>query len=148
VIVVEATEQIGATADDVLSFVMDVDRYRQADHKILRVRHSERHGDEARVSMWTRAGPLPLPVTQRMRLVPGHRIDVTNEPSWQDHLVEFHGAFECEPVAAGVRVTHRYTFEFKGLGQLAAPFVRRWLQRDIRAEVRRLRDLLEGRDAS
>lgn len=142
--VVEASEQISASAQDVLDFVMDVDRYRQADHKIRRVRRVERRGDDVVVSMWTRAGGLPVPATQRLRLTPERRIDVTNEPSWQDHLVDFHGEFICEPGPPGVNVTHRYTFSFKGIGRLFEPLVRSWLQRDIVDEVRRLRSILEA----
>ncbi|MHB1785013.1 MAG: SRPBCC family protein [Acidimicrobiales bacterium] len=142
-IVVEATEDIASSAERVLSFVMDIDRYRQVDRKIWRVRRSERHDDEVVVAMWTRVGPLLLPATQRLRLIPGRRIDVDNEPSWQDHLVDFHGEFICEPAQHGVRVTHRYTFAFKGLGRISEPLVRAWLRRDIKAEVERLREHLE-----
>lgn len=142
--VVEATEHIDATADEVLAFVMDLDRYRQADHKIRRVRSTRREGDDVVVSMWTRAGGLPVPATQRLRLSPGERIDVTNEPSWQDRMVDFRGEFVCEPVPEGVKVTHRYTFSFKGPGKLLEPLLRSWLTRDIKNEVRRMRLILES----
>jgi hypothetical protein len=81
-----------------------------------------------------------------MRLTPGERVDVSNEPSWQDRLVDFHGEFVCRPGPPGsgtTVVTHRYTFCFKGPGRLLEPLVRRWLQGDIRCEVGRLRSILE-----
>jgi hypothetical protein len=142
--VVEATQEIDATAEDVLGLVMDVDRYRQVDHKIRRVRRLERHGDEVVTSMWTRVRGVPAPATQHMRLTPRERIDVTNEPSWRDRLVEFHGEFICLPAPAGVRVTHRYSFNFKGAGRLFEPLLHSWLERDIEAEVTRMRTLLES----
>jgi hypothetical protein len=43
--VVEATEHIDAT-DDVSAFVIDLDRYRQADHKILRIRSTRQEDDD------------------------------------------------------------------------------------------------------
>jgi hypothetical protein len=40
---------------------MDVDRYRQADDKIRRIRRLERHDDdEVVVAMWTSARGMPL----------------------------------------------------------------------------------------
>lgn len=143
---VEASDEVRASPEEILAFVMDVDRYRRADHKIRSIRHLERHGDEVVVAMWTRAGGFPVATTQRMRLTPGHRIDVTNEPSWQDRLVDFHGEFVCQPPTGGAgatRVTHRYTFSFKGPGRLLEPLIHRWLQRDIRREVARLRTIVE-----
>jgi hypothetical protein len=149
VFVVEATELVEAGPGAVLDFVMDIDRYRQADHKIRRIRHVERHGDEVVVSMWTRAGGLPVPATQRMVRSGDERIDVRNEPSWQDRLVDFHGEFICQPGdGSTTRVTHRYRFSLKGPGRLAEPMIRRWLARDIVAEVRRLRAIVEGGSAA
>jgi hypothetical protein len=78
---------------------MDLDRYRVADHKILKVRSLRREGNDAVGSFrsWER-GLLAL-ARQRMHLVPGKRIDVTNVPSSQDRLVGVKGSFVCEPAS-------------------------------------------------
>jgi uncharacterized protein (DUF1499 family) len=79
---VQATEVIDRPAGDILGFVMDLDRYGVADHKILKVRSIRRKGNDAVVSLRSRARGLPALARQRMHLVPGQRIDVTNVPSW------------------------------------------------------------------
>jgi hypothetical protein len=142
--VVEATALVAASPTQVLDFVLDLDRYRQADHKIRKVRHSERQGDEVVVAMWARFAGLPVAATQRMRLTPGVRIDVTNEPSWQDRFTDFRGEFVCVVVPGGTEVTHRYTFTFRGVARPMAALLRGWFQRDITAEVARLKDILDS----
>jgi hypothetical protein len=146
-VVVSATTTVRASPQQVLSFVLDLARYREADHKIARVRWQERRADEVLAALWTRAGPLPVPVTQRLVLSPWERIDVTNEPSVMDRLVGFHGEFVCRGDSPWTEVTHRYRFELHGPARLAAPLLRRVLQRDIEQEVARLRAILE-RDAN
>jgi hypothetical protein len=137
-IVVEGGALVAAEPAQVLEFVLDVDRYRQADHKIRRVRHLERHGDDVVVAMWTRVRGVPVAARQRMHLTPGERIDVYNEPSWQDRFTGFHGEFICQGAPGGTEVTHRYTFTFKGPARAVAPLLRGWLAHDIEQEVVRL----------
>jgi hypothetical protein len=137
-IVVEASARVSAGAAEVLEFVLDVDRYRQADHKIRRVRRLERRGDDVVVAMWTRVRGVPVAARQRMHLTPGERIDVYNEPSWQDRFTDFHGEFICRPATGGTEVTHRYTFTFKGPARAVVPLLAGWLARDIDQEVARL----------
>lgn len=142
---VEATEVIDRSPDDILEFVMDLDRYRAADHKIVKVLSIQRDGHHAVVAFRSRARGLPARARQRMRLTPGRRIDVTNVPSWQDRLVRFEGSFVCEPLARGTRVTHRYVFDFTGPGRwIVEPYLRRWMARDIAAEVGRMKELMES----
>jgi hypothetical protein len=139
IIVVEATALV-------LAFVMDLDRYRQADHKIRRIRRTQLVDGDVVVAMWTRFAGLPVAATQRMQLTPGARIDVHNEPSWQDRFTSFHGEFVCRPVAGGgTEVTHRYTLTFKGMAKVMTPLLRSWLARDIGQEVARLAALV-GRE--
>ncbi len=141
---VEASEVVDASPEEVLELVMDLDRYRAADHKIRRIRWIERDGNIAVVSFWSRFRGLVVPATQRMALTPGDRIDVRNVESWMDRLVHFEGSFECEPVPGGTRVTHRYLFDFAGaLGRVAEPLMRDWLDRDIHQEVARIRDIFQ-----
>jgi hypothetical protein len=142
---VQATEVIDRSPDDILEYVMDLDRYRAADHKIVKVLSFHRDGNDAVVAFRSRARGLTARARQRMRLVPGQRIDVTNVPSWQDRLVGFEGSFVCEPVSGGTRVTHRYVFDFKGPGRwIAEPYFRRWMARDIAEEVGRMKQLMEA----
>jgi hypothetical protein len=145
--VVEATALVSAGPAQVLDFVMDLDRYRQADHKIRRIRHMERQGDDVVVAMRARFAGLPVSATQRMHLSPGVRIDVSNEPSWQDRFTAFHGEFVCAVVPGGTEVTHRYTFTFNGPARPLAALMRGWFQRDITAEVTRLKAILESPEA-
>jgi polyketide cyclase/dehydrase/lipid transport protein len=142
-LVAEATAIVQASASQVLGFVLDLDRYRQADHKIRRVRHLEQQGDDILVSMWTRFRGLPVAVTQRMHLTPGVRIDVYNQPSWQDRFVTFHGEFLCLASGSGTQVTHRYTFNFSRLAGVVRPLLERWILQDIQQEVERLKAILE-----
>jgi hypothetical protein len=143
-IVVEATAVVAAGAAEVLDFVLDLDRYRLADHKIRRIRSLERHGDDVVVSMWTRFRGLPVAATQRMHLSPGERIDVHNEPSWQDRFTRFHGEFVCVPVEGGTQVTHRYTFTFSVAARVMQALLRGWFDRDIHEEVARLKTILDS----
>jgi hypothetical protein len=143
-ITVEADAVINRPAEDILEFVMDAERYRQADHKLWRVRSVNRQGNEAVIRMIGRARGVPMVTSQRMVLTPGQRIDVRNVPSWQDRLYDFTGTFECEPAVDGIRITHRYVFDFhEPVRPFAEAFLRRWLDQDIHAEMRRLKDLLE-----
>jgi hypothetical protein len=140
---VQASEVIDRPARDILGSVMDLDRYRVADHKILKVGSIRREGNDAVVSFRSRARGLPALARQRMHLVPGQRIDVTNVPSWQDRLVGFKGSF-CEPASGGTRVTHRYVFDFKGPARwILEPYLRTWMARDITAEVARMKQVME-----
>lgn len=50
VIVGEATETVKASPTDVFEFVLDLDRYRQADDKIGPVKSVERNGDRGTVT--------------------------------------------------------------------------------------------------
>jgi hypothetical protein len=141
---VQATEVIDRSAEDILGFVMDLDAYRSADHKIGKVRSIRREGDDAVVSFRSRARGLPALARQRMHLVPGQRIDVTNVASWQDRLVHFEGSFACEPAPGGTRVTHRYVFDFKGPARwILEPYLHTWMAQDIRAEVARMKRIME-----
>jgi carbon monoxide dehydrogenase subunit G len=145
VITVQADTVVNRPAEDILEFVMDAERYRQADHKLWRVRSVERTGNEAVVRMIGRARGMPMPTAQRMVLTPGRSIEVRNLPSWQDRFMDFTGTFRCDPVDGGTRVTHRYVFDFRGpLRPVAERFLASWLDEDIHAEVGRLKDLLEA----
>lgn len=142
---VHATEVIARSPQDILEFVMDLERYRAADHKIVRVRSLQREQGDVVVSFRSRARGLPAMARQRMHLVAGERIEVTNLPSWQQRLVHFDGSFVCEPTPEGTRVTHRYVFDFKAPARwILEPYLRTWMASDIRAEMARMKKIMES----
>lgn len=131
---------------EVLEFVLDLDRYRQADHKIGKVFGVRRDDTGATVRFRPRFRGLPAPaVTQRLEVTPWSRIDLSNVPSWVDRLSGFEGVVECRETPAGTEVLHRECLTFRGpLRWLLEPTLRRWLARDTAAEVERLHDLLDS----
>jgi hypothetical protein len=130
----------------VLEFVLDLERYRQADHKIGRIYDVRRDPRGATVRFRPRFRGLPAPVvTQRLDLTPWSRIDVSDEPSWMGRLTRFTGVVECTESSSGTVVVHRECLTFRGpLRLLMEPALRRWLARDTAAETERLGALLEG----
>lgn len=142
-ITAESSAVIQRTPQEILDFVMDVASYRRADHKIGRVWSVRREDNNVIASFVGQLRGLPVPTTQRMHLTPGKRIDVSIVPNWQRRMLGFHGSFECQPVLSGTEVTYRYTFDLKGPIRLLEPYLRRWLQTDIPAEVQRMKAILE-----
>jgi carbon monoxide dehydrogenase subunit G len=144
-----ATVEVRASPQQVLEFVLDLERYRQADHKITRVSSvtgPDAHG-EGSVKLWgTLPGMPAAPDRQNFTLEKWSRLTFVGAPRQPGRLVfDFVGTFACVPVADGVtQVTHGYEFNFR------APF--RWLERrmaeplqaEIDAEVDRLGHLLNG----
>ena len=141
----EASVTVRATPDEVLGFLWDLDRYRQADHKIGRVLSTQPNGDDLVVrfvpKMRGLSGP---PVRQRLRRTGPHRIDITDEPgSWVSRIQTFSGFLLAEPVAEGTYVTHREQRDFHGpLARAMERSLRRWLAHDVAAEVARIGRLL------
>jgi len=150
VIIGEGEAVVRRAPDEVLEFVMDLERYRQADRKIGAIASLRRTGDVAEARFRARMLGLPGPmVTQVLRLTPGQRIDVRNAPSWLDRLMAFEGVITCEPACGGTRVYHREAFELRRpLSWLLGPVLQRWLRHDTAAEVARMQELLERAPAS
>jgi hypothetical protein len=150
VIAGEGEAVVRRSPDQVLEFVMDLERYRQADRKIGAIAWLRRSGDLAEARFRARMLGLPGPmVTQLLHLTPGRRIDVRNAPSWLDRVMDFEGVITCEPVDGGTRVYHREAFELRRpLSWLLGPVLQRWLRHDTAAEVVRMRALLEREPAS
>lgn len=142
-IAVESSAVIKRAPQEILDFVLDVASYRRADHKIGPVYRVRPDSNDVIVSFIGQLRGLPTPTTQRMRLTPGERIDVSFVPNWQSRMLGFHGSFDCRPGSGGTYVTHRYTFDFKGPARLLEPYLRKWLQTDITEEVQRMKAILE-----
>lgn len=141
----EASVTVTATPEEVLAFLWDLERYREADHKIGRVLSSQPDGDELVVRFVPRMRGLPgPPVRQRLRRTGPHRVDITDEPgSWTSRLQTFSGFLTAEPTEDGTLVTHREQLDFRGpLAGVMERSLRRWLAHDVRAEVGRIGQLL------
>jgi hypothetical protein len=145
VIIGEATTTVAVPARDVIEFVLDLQRYRQADHKIGRVGDIDRDGDHGSVTFSGRlrglpgpSGTYPFTVTDKT-LTFGSPI--AGPARW---FLTFEGTFDCNEGPDGTRVTHREVFNFKRpWSWLAEPLLRGWLQRDIADEMARLKTLVE-----
>ena len=150
-IVGEASATVRATPSDVFEFVIDLERYRRADHKIGRVGEVVRSGDggTARFSGRIRglpgpSGTYPFTLTER-RLAFG--TPVAGPARW--FLDHFEGTFDCEDTPEGTHVTHREVYRFRRpWSWLANPLLRSWLERDTAAEMVRFRSLVEDEGAS
>lgn len=144
-IVGEATTTVAATPDDVFDFVLDLDRYRQADHKIGRVGTSVNEGDHGMVQFSGRIRGMPGPpgiypfTRTESRL--GFGSPLSGPARW---FLDFEGTFDTEQTREGTVVTHREVFNFKRPWRwLAEPLLRHWLENDTAEEMVRLKKLVE-----
>jgi hypothetical protein len=145
-IVGQAATTVVAPPHEVFAFVLDLNRYRQADRKIGRVGPIVRTGDRGTVRFSGRikglpgpAGTYPFTLTES-RLAIGSAI--AGPARW---FLDFEGTFDCEVTAAGTVVTHREVFNFKIPWRwLAEPFLRRWLETDTAEEMVRFKTLVDG----
>jgi len=146
---VSSTAAISATPQEVLEFVLDLDRYRQADHKITRVSSvtgPDEHGAGS-MRLWGKLpGMPPAPDRQDFTLERWSHLRLIGAPRQPGRLVfDFVGTFDCVPIDdTTTQVTRAYEFAF------TRPF--RWLERRMAAplataideEVTRLADILAG----
>ncbi len=143
-----AQATIHASAQECYEFVLDLDRYREADHKIGSVRALEFDGrvGEVRYTGRLRGVPSP-PMTHLIEAEPYRSIVVRSKPgTWQDRLGPFHGVFTFTPVdAETTHVEHVEQLSFRGP---ARPLMERmlgtWLAADTPDEVARMKALLES----
>ena len=136
----EASAVVGASPREVLEFVLDLDRYREVDDKIMRV--GAVVGPDAdgcgSVRLWGRLRWLPpAPDRQDFVLEQWTRLTFTGAARQPARLVfGFTGVFECAPMEGGsTRITHRYEFRFRGPFRPIERLQRGWLQRQIAEEV-------------
>lgn len=140
-VTVEVQETIGCTPDEMLEFVMDIERYAQVDTKIAPVRWSRRDGDVVEFACRpTLAGIRQPTVVQQVRLTPGRRIDITLSPPPRNRLAHataaFTASFVCDPVPGGTHVTRTLTFAVCPVLRWALePLLRSKLPAEVRAEI-------------
>jgi hypothetical protein len=141
----EASVTVRATPEEALALLWDLERYREADHKIGRVLSAEPDGDDLVVRFVPKMRGLPgPPVRQRLRRTGPHRIDISDEPgSWVSRIQTFSGFLLAEPVAGGTHVTHREQLDFHGpAAKVMQRSLRGWLAHDVAAEVARIGAIL------
>lgn len=146
-IVGEATATVAVTPREVVEFVLDLNRYRQADRKIGRVGRIERDGDAGTVRFSGRIKGLPGPSGVYPFTATDSRLQfgspVAGAARW---FLHFEGTFELRETADGTVVTHREAFTFKRPWRwLAEPLLRRWLEADTTDEMVRFKDVIEAR---
>jgi hypothetical protein len=130
---------------DIIEFVLDVQRYRLADHKIGRIYYIRRTANEGSVKHTGKVLGIPgPPVILGFKLTPYSRLDFQSiKVPWP--VRSFDGSFNCEPADAGTLVVHRECFVLApGVGRIIAPILSAWLSRDTPAEVLRMKRLLEA----
>jgi hypothetical protein len=137
----EAT--LPVSPDEALAVVLDLERYRQADHKIGHVKWVRPDATGATVRFRGKVAGMPGPyVVQRIDRN-GNRLDVHSvAPAWMNRMVSFEGVIECTPVEGGTRFFHREALTFHGPFRLLEPMLRGWLAKDTPAEVGRIAALL------
>ena len=141
---VHAEVTIDRSPDEILAWVSDLERYRQADTKITKVIRQ----DEDRVRYRGRLRGIPTPADENVvTRKPGRSLTFTGAPDrWTRRLLDFEGSFTCEPTASGTRVVHRESFGFKPapVRVVAEAWLGRWLQQEIEDEMQRLRSQIES----
>jgi hypothetical protein len=144
-IVGQASTTVTVPPSEVFEFVLDLNRYRQADRKIGKVGPTYRTGDSGTVTFSGRIKGLPGPAgtypftTTALHLQFG--TPIAGPARW---FLNFEGTFDCELTAAGTVVTHREVFNFKKPWRwLAEPLLRHWLETDTADEMERFKELVE-----
>jgi len=145
-IVGEASAKVAVSPREVFEFVLDLDRYRQADHKIGRVGPVNRDGSGGTAVFSGRIGGLPGPSsTYPFTLTPTSlrfRSAIAGPARW---FLDFEGSFECEETGDGTVVVHGEVFALKRPWRwFLDPLLRKWLENDTAHEMVRFKDLVEG----
>jgi hypothetical protein len=148
-VTVQVAETIGCTPDELLEFVMDIERYAEVDKKINPVIWWRRDGDLLEFACRPRLAGVRQPkVVQQCRLTPGKRIAISLSPLPRNRLAiaiaHFEASFECVEVHGGTQVTRSLTFRFApAVRWLFEPLLRRRLPREVREEVQLAKKHLE-----
>ncbi len=134
---------IKAEPQTVLEFVLDLERYRQVDTKIGKIKSVERDGNTYTARFGGKLRGIPGPaLTYTITLMPWTRLDVAGRNAW---LLDFQGSFACAPTGDGVEVEHVERFAFKPPAKwLIEPWARDWLRKDTQAEMERMKAAIEG----
>lgn len=148
----EGTVEIERAPREVLEFVLDLDRYREADAKITRVDAQPTLGEgqhTGRAHYRGRLRGIPTPSQwQILSLDPWRRLDLTTEPGqWTARMATFEGGFICEERYEGTTwLTHFEQFDFRPPAKwILEPYLNKWMQRYlVDIELPRLKALIEA----
>jgi hypothetical protein len=138
---------IRCSASTIIDFVTDLERYKTADLKIGRVLENRRDGDHIFMRHDGKLRGIPGPAVALELTVDGERaVRYRSVPNCPSRLIlTFEGGFELDATADGTRVVHTERFNFHAPWRwLAEPFLRRWLSEDVRAEMVRMKAILEA----
>lgn len=138
---------IGCSPEAVVAFVTDLERYKLADLKIGRVFEQRREGNTVFMRHDGTLRGIPGPAVSLELVVESPlRVRYHGLPGFTSRWVlAFDGGFELTVEPEGTRVVHVERFRFHLPWRLVAePFLRRWLQADVEAEMVRMKALLEG----
>lgn len=148
-ITVRVEETIGCTPDELLGFVMDIERYATVDRKISPVIWARRDGDLLEFACRPTLAGMPQPkVVQRMRLTPGRRIDISLSPLPSNRvahaMAHFEASFECAEARGGTHLIRSLVFGFSpAFRWLMEPLLRHRLPGEVREEIRLAKEYLE-----
>lgn len=146
---VQVTETIGCTCDELLEFVMDIERYAEVDDKIKPILWRRRSHNLLEFACRPKLAGLRQPkVVQRVQLTPGERVDIGLAPLPTNRLAhamaDFRASFICRAVDHGTEVTRTLEFRFTPmLRWLLEPLFRRRLDAEVREEITRAKQHLE-----
>lgn len=144
----EATRVVGGvTPREVLEFVLDLDRYRQADTKIGRVTQPIEldDNDEGTTRYWGRLrGTPPAPDVNNVKLHRWTDLTFTGAPRQPARLIlDFTGRFTCREIDDGCEVTHDYEMTFRRpFRWIYEPLLADWLQTELDVELSRVEAIL------
>lgn len=139
---VEGTVIVHRSPEEVLEWVVDLERYRRADTKITKV---IRQSDD-RVIYRGRLRGIPTPADENLvQYERGKSLTFRGAPRWTRHVLDFEGSFHCHPVDGGTRLVHTEQLGFKPWPVRIAmeAWLRSWLEREIVDEMERIRQLVE-----
>lgn len=143
-----AQETIARPVDEVLDFVMDIERYQEIDAKIRPVQWSRREGNRVEFGCRPKLAGMRIPgpmIVQWLELTPGRRIDIGMVPSRWTSVVQFRASFECTPVDDGTAVERTLNFRFSPvLRWFFQPLLSRRLPSEVRDELRQAKAYLEN----
>lgn len=148
-VIAEASRVIAATTQEVLEFVMDLERYKKADDKIGRVIQPIVLGDDdvGTAKYWGRMrGTPPAPDANIVRVNRWTDLTFIGAPRQPGRLVfSFTGRFACTEVDEGCRLTHGYELDFhRPFSWLYDRLLDPWLQDELEIELDRVQAILGG----
>jgi hypothetical protein len=148
---VQVVETIAVPPDEILEFVMDIERYAEVDAKIKPILWARRDGNRLEFACRPKLVGLRQPkVVQFAELTPGRRIDIGLLPRPKNRLAHalarFQASFECVAEGGVTRVVRTLEFTFTpAVRWLAEPLFRRRLPAQVHDEIRRAKAYLEHR---